>query len=363
MSESGAPPEQNIPADLFDGMTARRRAVVLGWDDLGLSLADEHATRDSVSWAQLTHVDVLPEAIVLGRSDRTGWRLHLSPDAPADLLARLPRRRRFGRWIDHHGLGPSLALFTAASAAVVLAVVNAPGWLGPRVPMSWERRIGDDMVGDLSAHRCSTPASDAALATLARELDQTAIARGEPPVRIELINLGEVNAVALPGARVLVFDGLVQGIGSPDALAGVLGHEIGHVRKRHVMQAMLRQFGLSMVLGGYRSGAGNILGQFTALRFSREAESEADGWSRARLDEAAISPRPTARFFAALADAEPGEQDAFAGYLASHPDSAARARAFQAAFRPERAYRPALDKARFAAIVGACARDHKAGTS
>lgn len=319
MTGSDALPERSTPADLFDGATARRRTVLLSWDDTGLSMAVEQAAEDTIAWERLTHVDTLPEAIVFGRIDRPGWRLNLSRDAPAGLLAHLPRPRRFGRWIDHHGLGKSLTGFTAVSAAIVLAVVNTPGWLGPHVPISWERRIGDDLVGDLSTHTCSTPASDAALVALAGKLDSAAVARGEPPVRIQLINFGEVNAVALPGSRILVFNELVQGIGSPEALAGVLGHEIGHVRKRHVMQAMLRQFGLSMVLGGFRTGAGNILGQFTAMRFSREAESEADAWSRARLADADISPLPTAQFFAQLAEGAPWQQGAYTGYLSSHP--------------------------------------------
>ena len=109
---------------------------------------------------------------------------------------------------------------------------------------------------------------------------------GQPPVRVQLIKLDMINAVAVPGARVLVFDGLVQQARSPDELAGVIGHEIGHVRKRHVMQAMLREFGLSALLSQSKSALGNTLGQLTALRYSRQAEGEAD------LDVVAIAAVP-----------------------------------------------------------------------
>jgi Zn-dependent protease with chaperone function len=343
-------------AELFDGVSARRQIVWLRWDAAMLSLAGAAGAAEQLDWSQLILIDILPEVFVLGRADRPGWRLKLGRDAPAELVAHLPRPRRFGSWIDRFGLAQSVIAFAAVSAALVMTVVTAPGWLGPRVPLAWERAMGDDLVGDLSADTCSTPASDAALAALAGELDRGGRAPDVPPVRIQLIRFGAINAVAVPGARILVFDGLVQAIGSPDALAGVVGHELGHVRKRHVMQAMLRQFGLSLLLGGWTSGMGNVLGQFTAMHYSRDAESEADAWSRARLAEDDISPLPTADFFALLARNEPYQQAGLAAYFASHPDTSAREQAFRAAYRPDRAYRPALTDAQFSAILGACAQ-------
>ena len=161
----------------------------------------------------------------------------------------------------------------------------------------------------------------------------------------------------------LVFDGLLKQVGSADALAGVIGHEIGHVRERHVMQAMLREFGISMILSGFRSGMTNTLGRMTALRYSREAETEADNWARARLGEAGISPVPIANFFVnSAAEQDPGAQLAMAGYLNSHPDPASRADAFRAAWRSDVHYRPALGSADFNAIRYACEDDTRAQT-
>ena len=352
-----------LPADLFDGRSAVRQHVQVHWDAAALALVDEGGAAEHVPWAQVRLIDALPEAFLLGRADRAGWRLKIGRDAPADLVARLPRAPRYGGWVDRVGPVKALAVFAAASAAVVMTVVSTPGWLGPLVPVSWERWIGDGLAGDMSAQTCSTPASDAALAALADELDRGRPADA-PPVRIALVRSGAVNAVAIPGARVLVFDGLVQAVGSPnvlatgapDALAGVVGHELGHVRKRHVMQAMLRQLGLAFVLGGWKSGMGNMLGQMAAMRYSRAAETEADAFSRARLAEAGISPLPTAGFFDVLAHNEGPASPLLGAYFASHPESAARAQAFRAAFRPGQVYRPALNEAQFSAILGACAQ-------
>lgn len=356
VTEAGA----GTPALLYDGISALRHAVTVCRQADTLVLAGETIAADTVPAAALVVRDSLPESLLLGRSDRPDWRLLLPLDAPPALLEGVARRGRFGRWVDRIGFVPAVVVGAAVSGAIVLGVMNLPRWLAPRIPTAWEQGIGDDAVGDLAANTCHTPQADAALAALVAQLDDGGAGTGKTgggAIRVELVKVADINAVALPGGRILVFDGLVRNIGSPDALAGVIGHEIGHVRQRHVMQAMLRQFGMSMVLSGFRSGLGNTLGQMTTLRYSRDAESEADVWSRQRLAAAGISPVPTARFFAAAAEAETYRAPAVLGYLASHPESGLRAEAFANAWRAGTPYRPALTPAQFVAIARACTDD------
>ena len=99
------------------------------------------------------------------------------------------------------------------------------------------------MVGDFGGRFCNGPGGQAALDALVRKIDQ-----GKPAVRVHVANIGMVNAVALPGGNIVLFRGLLQEAKSPDEIAGVLGHEIGHVRKRHVVRALMRQAGLSVLL-------------------------------------------------------------------------------------------------------------------
>lgn len=352
-----------VPATLFDGDTAQSHPVLLHEDGAGLVLAGA-AGEESIDWSRLTLIAALPDSRMIGHKDRPGWRLKLPADAPEAWIVRLPRPPRFGGWIDRFGFWQSAAACAIVSGLLVVAVINAPGWLAPRIPASWGEGMNDDVVGDLSANICHTPAADAALAALAAKLDRDAAAQHLPPVRIEVLKLDDVNAVALPGGRVLVFDGLLHAIPSPDALAGVIGHEIGHVRLHHVMKAVLRQYGISMLLGGYRSGVTNALGNLASLQFSRDDEHEADEWSRKRLEEADISPLGTARFFTSLegddADPRPTAGRSFAAYLASHPEPMVRAMAFRADFHEMHAYHPALDQRGYSALVNACADDTRA---
>lgn len=358
MSEAVPTMDEGVHADMNDGVTARRYAASVTWGASGILLAGE-CIADTIAWERLTWIDSFPEAILVGRTDQAGWRLRLPHDAPADLVSRLPQRPRFGRWIDKFGFGKSLVVCAGISSLVAFVAVNTPNWLGRRIPIAWETGMSDDGLEDLSANTCHTAASDTALAQLGAMLDRENSGSDVPPVRVELIKLDAVNAVALPGGRVLVFDGLVKQIQSPDALAGVIGHEIGHVRQRHVMQAMLREFGISMILSGFKSGVTNTLGRMTALRYSREAEAEADDWARTSLAHADISPVPVATFLEGTAEQSPYTQFAMTEYLNSHPDPVGRADAFRSAFRPGRRYRAALDDAQFLAIRLACEQDSK----
>lgn len=347
------------PAYLYDGNSARRHNVSASAAPDALVLFGEGGT-ERIDWNALTSIDALPEGMLLGRAGRPGWRLLLSADAPAALLAHLPPRPRYGRWIDRLGLGKALLCFAAISTLVGYVAINTPSWLGRRVPLSWEAGMSDDGMENLAANTCHTPESDAALAQLAAKLDEIPPGSGLPPIRVELLKTPVANAVALPGGRVFVFDGLVEDLRSPDALAGVIGHEIGHVRQRHVMQAMLREFGISMLLSGFKSGVTNTLGRMTTLRYSREAEAEADAWARTRLASTRIDPVPTAQFFEDAAEQEPGAGLATGSYFNSHPESSLRAEAFRGAYRRNTVYQPALSDAQFRAIQLACAKDKKA---
>ncbi len=156
-----------------------------------------------------------------------------------------------------------------------------------------------------------------------------------------------------PGGRILIFRGLVDEAESPDEVAGVLAHEIGHVEHRHVMVALLRRFGIGLLVGS--GGTAAEYGQaLVESRYSRGAESEADDYSIAHLKKAGISPAATAKLFARLGKEEPNMPGVFA-YLASHPPSKERQRRFTEAARGMSATKPAWTPSEWAAIRAMCA--------
>lgn len=340
-----------VPAFWYDGQSARRHEGVARWDggdDLLLS-GEESELR--VALSDLTFVERGVMDGAYSRKADDGFRLVFTGVVPEALAARLPRGQKFGKWIDGLGLPKAALILAGISAALVALVMTAPTWLGPRVPPAWERKIGDAMLGDLGNRMCHTPQADAALAKLTARLDPET-----PITRVDIANIGMVNAVALPGGQVLIFDGLLQEAENADQLAGVVAHEIGHVRERHVMQALLRQFGLSILLGGLNSDIGQGVFGVASTSYSRDAEREADQFSRDQLARADISPEGTADFFEYLKK-EAGDSPEWMAWVASHPVPAEREEAFRKAKVKGKNYRPALSEAEFEELQYACRDD------
>ena len=341
-----------VAASWYDGASAIRHEGAARWDRDELLLAPNSGATVAIPLDDIVYGEKLPDATVYRRKSTPDFRLRLPRDLPPGFAAHLPAHAEYGAGVDRIGLGKAAVAFAAASAVAVALFLTAPDWLGPRIPTSWERNLGEAMVGDFGGRLCSTPAGDAALAKLLGRVDP-----GDPKVRAGVANIDMVNAVALPGAQVLLFDGLVQQAESPEELAGVLGHEVGHVRERHVMTALLRQFGLSILLSGANSGIGDTAFGLAQMGYSRDAEREADEYARARMAESDISPLGAAGFFERMAKKYGDNDDSLFGWVASHPSAGERARLYRAAADTDEDYPPVLSDAEFKALKSMCEDD------
>ncbi|MBT2186283.1 M48 family metallopeptidase [Sphingobium nicotianae] len=337
----------------YDGTSASRRHPRIDWTADGFSLTLESGVTGSHRWSDLVPLSGTGGRSVYGLRDVPGWRLGFAGAPPLDFAAHLPLVARYGRMIDRIGLWRAVALFGAVAAAVVFVILRAPEWVAPYIPQSWEDSLGDAMVGDFGGRLCETPASRAAIDKLQRQLGQ------DVPIRqIGIANIPIVNAVALPGGHILIFDKLIEQARSPDELAGVLAHEIGHVRHRDTLTGLVRQLGLSVVLGGFNGQVGGTVNGLLAMSYSRSAESAADRYSIEALKRANISPLPTAAFFDQLSRLSGGEKiEESMSWMASHPVSSARKAAFEHSAIKDHRYTPSLSPAEWQAIVTACTDD------
>lgn len=163
--------------------------------------------------------------------------------------------------------------------------------------------------------------------------------------RFTVVDSPEVNAFALPGGYIYITRGLLAYLGSEAELAGVLGHEIGHVTARHAVRqytaATAAQLGLT--LGGiFVPGMGNdvaqnvlgVLGQALLSGYGREHELESDGLGAEYLARAGYDPqailgvlrtlKAQGDYAAAQAKAEGREAQTYHGLFATHPDEDTR---------------------------------------
>ena len=338
-------------AQWYDGQSAVRHEGEALWDGAQHFALRSVSSNLDIGLRELVHAEERGGQKVYRWTGDEDFRLILPADLPPGLAAALPARRSYGRWIDRLGLGKATIIFASVSAGLLALFFTAPDWLGPRIPTSWERSMGDALVGDFGNRICHTPEGDAALAKLLAKVDPA-----EEKVRAGIANSTDINAVALPGGQVLIFDGLVQEAETPEELAGVLGHEVGHVRERHVMTALLRQFGLTVLLSGMNTGVGDTLFGLAAMDYSRDAEREADEYSRARMAEGGVSPLGAAEFFERLSERYDYDEDSLMGWAASHPGPGERADAYREAAKGK-TFAPVLTEQEFGALKTMCEED------
>jgi predicted Zn-dependent protease len=128
------------------------------------------------------------------------------------------------------------------------------------------------------------------------------------PWRFRVIDRSDVNAFALPGGYVYVTSGMLRAVRNDDELAGVLAHEITHVTLRHgtnqASKALIAQMPLEVLSGQLGGGLGANLARLGIgfglnslfLRYSREAETQADVGAVQLMRRAGYNPYGLASF-------------------------------------------------------------------
>lgn len=349
----------------YDGVTAAPHAVDVSVADGALCF--RAGGRDHAWPLDGLQTEGLGERVRLSEPGGRDGRLLLDAAdwrAAAGALARLGETRERTR---ERRLVLGLAL--AGLAVVAFVFVGMPALSGPMAratPPALERRMGESFEVQLSApfRACKGDAAgQRALQALGRRLARETDSPFD--IRVRAVEAPFANAFALPGGPILVTDDLIRLAETPDELAAVVAHEVAHVERRHVMQAVWRTLGLGLVLDavvGGGSGAGQqavlLAGSFADLRYSRQAETEADARGMALLEAAGLSSQGMAPFFERMGGEKLGSDAALVRELvSSHPDSLRRASVSRAMARPGAA---AFGAAEWAAVKAACGKAPKA---
>lgn len=148
-------------------------------------------------------------------------------------------------------------------------------------------------------------------------------------LKVHIIQKNEINAFALPNNHLVVYTGLIEDCKRQEALQGVLGHEIAHIEKNHVMKKLSKEIGYSVLLtaaGGSKGGemAREILKTLSSSAYDRSLEKEADITSVRYMLEADINPKPMADFMYQMA--QDSNIDKAMYWIADHPESEERAK-------------------------------------
>jgi predicted Zn-dependent protease len=154
--------------------------------------------------------------------------------------------------------------------------------------------------------------------------------RADLPWTFYVVDSKEVNAFAVPGGFVYVNRGLIERTQRLSQLAGVLGHEIGHVVKRHSVKQMQQMQGanvglalacvLTSVCESQAAGVVvNAAGGLVFSKFSRDDEREADDVGIDNVVRAGISPNGVPEMFQILMAERDRNPSAVESWFATHP--------------------------------------------
>ncbi len=236
------------------------------------------------------------------------------------------------------GLNLGLGLLAALALASAACVQNDGSRFNPfrditEVSEDDERAIGLEFDQEIRNH--VTIVEDPVVAAFINDLGQEIVSGIEPQpfiYRFRVVLDPSLNAFAVPGGYVYFHSGLILAAGSIDELAGVMGHEVAHVKGHHYarMRAMTQipdlLVGLVGMAAAVATGEPGLLVATQAanvaakLRFSREFETEADQYGSIFMTRAGYEPAAITRFFERIIEEQRANPNVIPPYLYSHPD-------------------------------------------
>lgn len=327
-----------MSSHFFDGSSPKRYDVTLEVWPEGISFETE---RGALNWRYedltrlwyyrpgedlaLTHRKHQDSRLVIEEADAiSSIRMH----AP-NLLNRGRERQRSVR-------------IAAALAGGILVLVAAIYFLVPPIadrmaramPWSFEEKDAPELVQleRFIGTPCTAARPNQVLQDMTGRL--LAAAHFPHPITVSVTDRKTANAFTFPGGRIVLLRGLIDKARTPNEIAAVIAHEIGHVVNRDHTERWIRNNVLSaattMLFGFNPTGSvGESLFQSgLALSFSREDERDADAFAIDLLNRLDLDPSGGAAFFERMSRSG-GLGEILLGYLNTHPESEGRAGYFR----------------------------------
>ncbi len=311
----------------FDGSSSRRRLVTLEFNDR-LEIREYEHTLAAWSYADVRLADSPSGTLRVTCLTAPGLaRLEIRDAAvAAELTARcarldenIPGRHGIARIV-----GWSLAATVSIVAVVLFGVPLAADRLTPLVPQAFERRLGDVAEGQVKTmfggKICDDASGQAAFIKLVNAVRESAGL--DTSIQSQVLSSPISNAFALPGGKVYVFNGLLAKAENADEIAGILAHELGHLRHRDATRNLIYNGGTSFLIGllfGDITGSGALIFASRSLvtaSYSREAEQNADTFAIDAMHGLGRSPKPMGELMFRVTGKE---GDKSLSILASHP--------------------------------------------
>jgi predicted Zn-dependent protease len=356
--ETGA---ADVYGRLSDGKTAAAQEVRVTLGTIGLEIVETGGgTTRHWPYAGLEAAEPLSRRAVdaLLKSPADAGMTLFVPGASfvRALVSRAPHlSARASRWSHAWPWIAAAAAVAATAIALVLLDISPSRTIATMLPDSVRQVLGTQslqaMVGD---HRsCHSAAGDRALARLTERL----AAASDDKFKVIVVDWDLFNAFAVPGEQIVLTRGLLAKAGSPDEIAGVLAHEMGHGIARDPEAGLVRALGLSamveLMTGGSSGTLANLGLALAQLSYTRGAERNADATALRLLKEARISAHGFGAFFDRVREVEgDSELNGLGGILRTHPATEERQKLV--ASQPNYPATPSLSEADWNSLRSIC---------
>jgi beta-barrel assembly-enhancing protease len=203
-------------------------------------------------------------------------------------------------------------LLVAGLVGLVMSLDKLSTAAASAIPVDAEIKLGDTLFNQIKggSKLVEDPVVLEQLKLLTGPLVE-GIGDAKYPLKFHIVEDATLNAFAMPGGNVVLHTGLLLAADTPEEVAGVLGHEIAHVTKRHGFRGIISSAGLYILVSTLVGDVSSILAVVADnsaflldQKFSRDFEREADevGWDY--LLKADIDPRGMVGFFKKLQEEE-----------------------------------------------------------
>lgn len=188
------------------------------------------------------------------------------------------------------------------------------------IPYSYEKSLGDMMYENTITHYQQNDSLSAKLNDFVSVIDFET----EYPVQVRVVHENEMNAFAMPGGHIIVFDQLLKKIKTKDELAALLAHEVAHVHYRHSLKSIFRSLSgyliISLIfndINGISAVLADNSNMLVNLGYSRSLESQADEKAAEVLRKNGLKMEGLVDLFTLLSE---GNKDAeYLKLLSTHP--------------------------------------------
>ena len=216
--------------------------------------------------------------------------------------------------------------------AVIVSLLGAM-CPSPALAMSTQNEIAMGRQYDQQIVESSVVESDPLLNAWVQQVSQklwAETARKDVPYSIKILKDNEINAFSTMGGYVYVNSGLLDFVQSDDELAGVIGHETGHIERRHALTLQTKANILSLLLGvaamfsPFIYNFGNLLQAGALAKMSRLDELQADRYGLLLMSRAGYDPEGMLTMQQHLTAVDGEHNDLVTKYFQDHPGGSQR---------------------------------------